>query len=519
CPDLSLDHRFDLDTFSSVRRPKHNGVIWMKKGLSNTSNVDLSSVSHSKLNKDVKRYSRKDLLSCNNSHLGETSRSYVCNDAMNVSCNSRLCDSFDENNLFIFDDESVRISPFSKIPFKKNPHDSMNVRSKSNSKKSLPRTVHRWLPKMQPLAEPVAKWIPRHMTGNRALLTNFVEKFLGTVRFGNKDFVVIAGYGDVGLEVAFRKSTCFVRNEDGVDLLTGDRSSNLYTISLNEVSLNSSTCLLEKDSSSQSWLWHQRLSHLNFAIINNLVKNNLVQGLPKMKFKKDHLCSACEQGKIHQIGIDLPQSLPSHLGKLGLAFLNGILKKEVYVGQPLSFFSKQYPDHVYALDKALYGLKQAPRAWHDVLSQFLIESGFQKVPTPMVEQAKLKLDLVGKPVDHTYYHSMIRSLMYVTSSRPDIMFATCMCARYQANPNEHHVSAVKRIFPYLKGTINLGLWYPKDSVFDLTAYSDVDHAGCHLDRKTESEYVAVSGCCAQVLWMRTQLTDYGFFYDKSNDLL
>nr|GEW56546.1 hypothetical protein [Tanacetum cinerariifolium] len=209
-------------------------------------------------------------------------------------------------------------------------------------------------------------------------------------------------------------------------------------------------------------------------------------------------------------------------------FLNGILKEEVYVGQPPGFVSKQYPDHVYALDKALYGLKQAPRAWYDVLSQFLIES----VPTPMVEQAKPKLDLVRKPVDHTDYRSMIGSLMYVTSSRPDIMFATCMCARYQANPNEHHVLAIKRIFHYLKGTINLGLWYLKDSGFDLTAYSDADHVGCYLDRKStsgsvqflgdklvcwsskkqncvsistaKSEYVAVFGCCAQVLWMRTQ---------------
>nr|GEV14936.1 retrovirus-related Pol polyprotein from transposon TNT 1-94 [Tanacetum cinerariifolium] len=155
------------------------------------------------------------------------------------------------------------------------------------------------------------------------------SKFLGTVRFGNNDFAVIVGYEDVvvgsmtinkvyyveglghnlfsigqfcdkGLEVAFRKYTCFVRNRDGVDLLTGDRSSNLYTIALNEVASNSLTCLLEKASSSQSWLWHQRLSHLNFATINNLVKNNLVQGLPKMKFKKDHLCSACEKGKIHR---------------------------------------------------------------------------------------------------------------------------------------------------------------------------------------------------------------------------
>nr|GEW40645.1 integrase, catalytic region, zinc finger, CCHC-type, peptidase aspartic, catalytic [Tanacetum cinerariifolium] len=216
--------------------------------------------------------------------------------SQSVSPISMLCDSFDEDNLFIFNDESVRISPVSKMPFKKKPCDSMNVRSKSNSNKSLPRTVHRWLPKMQPLAEPVAKWIPRivqiclwiidsgcskHMTGNRALLTNFVEKFLGTVRFGNNDFAVIAGYEDVvigsmtikkvyyveglghnlfsfgqfcdkGLEVAFRKSTCFVRNEDGVDLLTGDRSLNLYTIALNEVASNSSTCLVAKASSSCS---------------------------------------------------------------------------------------------------------------------------------------------------------------------------------------------------------------------------------------------------------------------------
>nr|GEW71574.1 hypothetical protein [Tanacetum cinerariifolium] len=118
----------------------------------------------------------------------------------------------------------------------------------------------------------------------------------------------------------------------------------------------------------------------------------------------------------------------------------------------------------------------------DILKRFAMEN-YDTVPTPMVKQAKLKLDLVGKPVDHTDYQSMIGSLMYVTSSIPYIMFATCMCARYQANPNENHVSAVKRIFRYLKGTINLGLLYPKDSGFDITAYSDADHAGCHLDQK------------------------------------
>nr|GFA06413.1 integrase, catalytic region, zinc finger, CCHC-type, peptidase aspartic, catalytic [Tanacetum cinerariifolium] len=199
----------NLGTFSSVRRLRHRDVIWKKKRSSNTSNVDLSSISLSKLNKNVKRYSCKDLLSCNNSHLGETSSAYVCNEAMNVSCNSRMCDLFDENNFFIFDDESVRISPVSKMPFRKKPRDSMNVRSKSNSNKSLPRTI------IQICLCTIDLGCSKHMTGNRALLTNFVEKFLGTVRFGNNDFAVIAGYdvgklkakGDIGVFVRYSKES------------------------------------------------------------------------------------------------------------------------------------------------------------------------------------------------------------------------------------------------------------------------------------------------------------------------
>nr|GEW87210.1 integrase, catalytic region, zinc finger, CCHC-type, peptidase aspartic, catalytic [Tanacetum cinerariifolium] len=852
------------NTLSSFRRPKPGGVMWIKNGSSNTIKADLSSVNQSNMNKNVKRYSRKNLMACNNSN---THSAFVCNNARNALCNARMNAFVDVNDLFVFDDVSIRKSHISKMPFRKKPSASLNVPSRSK--------LNKWLPKLKLLAEPIVQiclWIidsgrSKNMTGNRALLTNFVEKFLGTVRFGNNDFAVIDGYGDVvigsmtikkvyyveglvhnlfsvgqfcdkGLEVAFRKSTCFVRNEDGVDLLTGDRSSNLYTIALNEVASNSSTCLLAKASSSQSWLWYQCFFHLNFATINNLVKNNLVQGLSKIKFEKDHLCFACEQGKIHykhhksktdfasnkplyllhmdlcgpmriesingkryvlivvddysrytwvlflhskdeasdviisfikktqvnlqlqvqrvrtdngtkfenktlakfsdEVGItqqfaaartpqqngvverrnqtlvevtrtmltftNLPLFLwaeaiatacytqnhsiiqkivdktpyelmnkrirnnkffrvfgcrcyllnnyedvekikekgdirvfvgyskefaafriynkrtrkihesvnimkssttnvessnfdvPSHEEEVfhessesfqeessslnddqqGLeefevpssntklvsnnmvpnvdeasishnvfnecledayfdaigysqqegidfdesfapvariefvhlflayashkdftvfqmdvktTFLNGILKEEVYVGQPLGFVSTQYLSHVYALDKALYGLKQAPQAYYDILLEFLIES----VPTLMVEQAKLKLDLVEKPVGHADYRSMIRSLMYVTSSTPDIMFATCMCARYQANHNEYKVSAVKRIFRYLKGTINLGLWYPKDSGFDLIAYSDADHAGCHLDRKSTSGSVQFLG--------------------------
>nr|GFB78570.1 integrase, catalytic region, zinc finger, CCHC-type, peptidase aspartic, catalytic [Tanacetum cinerariifolium] len=140
-------HFSDLDTFSSVRRPKNSIVIWKKKGSSNTSNVGLSVVSVSNLNKNVKRFSCKDLLACNNSHLGETRSAFVCNDTMNVSCDSRMNDLLDDNYFFIFDDVNVRISPVSKMPFRKKPSDSMH--------------------------------------------------FLRTVCFGNNDFAVIAGYGDV----------------------------------------------------------------------------------------------------------------------------------------------------------------------------------------------------------------------------------------------------------------------------------------------------------------------------------
>nr|GFA20867.1 hypothetical protein [Tanacetum cinerariifolium] len=144
----------DLVTFSSVRRPNHSSVVWKKKRSSNTSNVDLSTVNVLKLNKNVKRYSRKDLLACNNSHIGETSSASVSNDTMNVSCNPRMCDLLDDYNFFIFDDVNVRIFPGSKMPFRKKPRESMNVHSKSNSNKYLLRTMHKWHPKLQLLAEP-----------------------------------------------------------------------------------------------------------------------------------------------------------------------------------------------------------------------------------------------------------------------------------------------------------------------------------------------------------------------------
>ncbi|GJV25470.1 hypothetical protein Tco_1378165 [Tanacetum coccineum] len=164
------------------------------------------------------------------------------------------------------------------------------------------------------------------------------------------------------------------------------------------------------------------------------------------------------------------------------------------------------------------------------------------VGTPIEIKDKLDLDQHGSPVDATKYHSMISALMYLTSSRPDIVHASCLCARYQDKPTEKHLKEVKRIFHYLWGTINTGLWYTKDSGFELTGFSDADYAGCKdtfkstsggaqfLDEKlvswsskkqyctalstTEAEHVSLSACYAQVLWMRTQLTDYGFHFNK-----
>nr|GEZ96891.1 hypothetical protein [Tanacetum cinerariifolium] len=674
--------------------------------------------------------------------------------------------------------------------------------------------------------------------GNLKLLINFIWKFMGTVRFGNDHVAAILGFGqfcDSDLEVAFRRDACFVRNLEGVDLLKGNCSTNLYTINLYEMDFASPICLMARASSKKSWLWHQRLSHLNFDTINDLARNDLVAGLPKFKYHKEHLCPSCEKGKskrashppkpvpnsrqrLHLLHMDLcgpmriasingkryvlvivdglhflrskdeapeviikflkritngvmerrnrtlveaaktmlifsraplflwaeaiatayftqnrsiihrrfnktpyelingkkldisflhvfgalfyPKNDHEDIGKLGAkasttiadtapittnssphaknilissqdvdelnpnAMVDGntfvnpftnsstsaaassshqnmdpsnmhtfyqpyphefpwtkdhpleqvigepsrpvlirnqlrsdgdmcmyalsvstmepknvkeamtnpiwidsivsngcknyisawLLKEDVYVCQPEGFIDADHPSHVYKLKKALYGLKQAPRAWYDKLSKFLLQNHFFKgtidptlfirrfqddilvvqvyvddiifafthpryiqlfsdlmksrfkmsmmgemtfflglqvnqspcgifinqskyvleilnkygiescdpIGTPMEIKDKLDLDQNGTPVDATKYHSMIGALMYLTSSRPDIVHATCLCARYQAKLTEKHLKEVKRIFCYLWGIVNTGLWYTKD---------------------------------------------------------
>ncbi|GKA68390.1 ribonuclease H-like domain-containing protein [Tanacetum coccineum] len=260
------------------------------------------------------------------------------------------------------------------------------------------------------------------------------------------------------------------------------------------------------------------------------------------------------------------------------------IEEEVYVCQPPGFEDPNFPDRVYKVEKALYGLHQAPRAWYKSLctefekmmhKEFQISSmgeltfflglqvkqkedrifisqdkyvteilkkfGFSDVKTastPMETQKPLLKDVDGEDVDEHLYRSMIRSLMYLTSSRPDIMFAVCACTRFQVNPKVSHLHAVKRIFRYLKGQPKLGLWYSKDSPFDLVAFTDSDYVGASLDRKsitggyqflgcrliswqckkqtvvanstTEAKYIVASNCYGQALWIQNQMLDYGY---------
>jgi hypothetical protein len=164
------------------------------------------------------------------------------------------------------------------------------------------------------------------------------------------------------------------------------------------------------------------------------------------------------------------------------------------------------------------------------------------IKTPMPTNGHLDLDEGGNLVDQTLYRSMIGSLLHLTASWPDIMFSVCMCARFQANPKETHLIAVKRILMYLKHTPSIGLWYPKGAIFELVGYSNSDYAGCKVDRKStsggchllgrslvswsskkqnsvalstaEAEYIVTGACCAQILYMKQTLLDYGVVLDK-----
>nr|GEX63625.1 retrovirus-related Pol polyprotein from transposon TNT 1-94 [Tanacetum cinerariifolium] len=585
----------------------------------------------------------------------------------------------------------------------------------------------------------------KHMTGNLKLLINFVEKFLGTVIFGNGQIAPILGYGDL--------STCYIRDLKRNDLLTGSRGTDLYFITLQDTTSPIPICLMAKATSSQAWLWHRRLSHLNFNTINLLSKNNIVVGLAKLKFVKDHLCFFCELRKAKRESFQ-SKTTPSSKRRLqllhmdlcgpmlvqrglraqvrivrtdkGMKFFNhtlhayfaseGILHQTLVARTPeqngvverwnrtlveaartmlsatkvpLFIWAEAISTICFTQNRSLVIPRHEKTPYHNINDQkpsvkffhifgslcYIVRDGenldkikekrtaLEHVSLSPGPQCQENVSHAAETVTTTNELDLLFSLMFnellngssqgvskpfavTTANAPNqrqqqhiiplntltttepacqdpthaptvpsteninqakwlwknkrdeenivirnksrlvakgyaqkegvdfeesfalvprlegvrlfIAVGTPMATKhldvdlsgtpidqmkYRTKPTKKHLTVVKRIFRYLKDTIHMGLWYPKDTGFDLTAFLDSDHAGCLDSRKstsggiqfldgdklfswssnnqdytsmssTEAKYVSLSACCAQVLWMRTQLIDYGFHFDK-----
>ncbi|GKB19453.1 retrovirus-related pol polyprotein from transposon TNT 1-94 [Tanacetum coccineum] len=198
------------------------------------------------------------------------------------------------------------------------------------------------------------------------------------------------------------------------------------------------------------------------------------------------------------------------------AFLNDILHEEVYVSQPDGFVDLENPNHVYKLKKALYGLKQAPRVWYDLLSSFLLSKSSPKAPS--IQHCSSDMSMMGKlsffsglQISQSPRGIFLNQSKYALESIKKYGMETYEPADTpMAKPTEKHLNAVKQIFRYLRGTINMGLWYPKDSCIAITAFADADHAGCQDTKKSTSRSMQLLGDRL----MRSQLTDYGLVFNK-----
>ncbi|GJT12207.1 retrovirus-related pol polyprotein from transposon TNT 1-94 [Tanacetum coccineum] len=453
------------------------------------------------------------------------------------------------------------------------------------------------------------------MTGQSSQLINFVSKFLGTVKFGNDQITKIIGYGDYqlgnvtiswayyveglgnnlfsigqfcdsGLEVAFRKHTCYVHNLEGADLISGSRDTNLYTISLDDMLKSSLICLPSKASKTKSWLWYHQFSYLNFGTLNQLAK----QGKSK-KYSHKPKADDTNQEKLYLLHMDLcgPMRVKSINGKKYILVIvddyskftwvkflsskdetpefiikclkkiqNGIVERRnrnimeaartmlIFSKAPLYLWAKavstiytpsastssnkeqeQSPVISKSVEEQLQSTQYDNTPFQDTPSEdsysngqsshtpferlgiiytgariksirifitnaanknmtiyrmdvkaaFLngelreVKYGMQSsdpVDTPMADKSKLDEDLQGKPIDPIHYHGMIGSHMHLTSSRPDLVFTVWSSKKQKS-------SAISSI---------------------------------------EVEYIALSGCCAQILWMRSQLTNYGLKFNK-----
>nr|GEU70556.1 retrovirus-related Pol polyprotein from transposon TNT 1-94 [Tanacetum cinerariifolium] len=385
----------------------------------------------------------------------------------------------------------------------------------------------------------------KHMMGNLKLC-NFVEKFFGTVCFGNDQFAPILGYGDLvqgnitinrvyyieglnhnlflvgqfcdaDLEVAFWKSTCFVRDLQGNDLLIGNRGSDLFTISLQESTSSTPLCLMAKVSPTQAWLWHRRISHLNFNYINLLIKKDVVIGLPKLKFFKDQLCSFYEVSKAKRISFK-SKVVPSSKGRLNLlhmdlcgpirvASINGkkyILRYRVLKQDTQCIFKEEGIEHQTSTT-------QTPK-----------QNGVVKRRNHAHVPSQKELDPLSGPLYDEFF-----TTAKGCAQKEDIDFeeSFALVARLEA-VWIFKAYAAHKSFPiyqmdmktaFINGPLKEKVYVAQLDVFvnlDHPEKLDVKEAGLTAVSSAEAEYVALSASYAQVMWMRTQLQDYGLNYNN-----
>nr|GEY67786.1 Gag-Pol polyprotein [Tanacetum cinerariifolium] len=391
--------------------------------------------------------------------------------------------------------------------------------------------------------EPMKKW-------NIKLLINFGWKFLGTVYFGNDHIAAILGYGDL------KRNTCLIRDLDRVDLLKGNRSTNLYTINLYDMVSASPICLMARGTPTKSWLWHQRLSHLNFDTINDLAKNDLDE-TPKVI-----------KNFLKKIYVRLQALVIIVRTDNGTEFKNQVLKEYFdSVGITHETSAAKTPQQNGVVERRNRTSVEAARTmlifchsplflWAEAIAtacytqnHSIIHQRFNKTPYELIQ---------GKKPDISYLY-VFGDLCYPKNDREDISKLGAkgdfgFFIGYSANSVTYRVynRRTRKIMKTMNVTFDelSAMAFEQNSSrpglqrfwFGLTGFSDADYAGCKDTFKstsagaqffgkklvswsskkqdctslsiTESEYVSLSTCCAQVLWMRTQLTDYGYHFDK-----
>ncbi|GKA74541.1 integrase, catalytic region, zinc finger, CCHC-type containing protein [Tanacetum coccineum] len=345
---MNVSNSAGVTSSNSVRRPKSKDTKSHNRVLKNTndksSSTHVRKVSSSVSIRSNKRETNNSTVYYSNASVLNTKIVNAVNDGSNIVCVSCGKDVFMLSHkkyvarYALSRDSRVKRALFTTpiaVESRNLGATSVFAKSKLSVAKTLTATIKRVLEAYD--------W-------QSSTAKKFIEKFMGTVHFGNDHFAAITGYGDyvqgnltichvyyvkglrhnlfmVGqfcvrdLELAIRSNTCYVWNLEGDDLLTGSRESNLYTISIFELAASSPVCLMSKVTSTKSWLWHQRLSHLNFGTINQLTSKDLVDGLSKFKYDKDHLGSACEQGKRKKASFP-SKLIPSIKSKLKLLHMD-----------------------------------------------------------------------------------------------------------------------------------------------------------------------------------------------------